>query len=132
MLTAASPLTPACPVAATLPDALSLMRSIETYDRPHCFDLYRAAVARLDRLEAVVVQLKATSVEGLFWQVCIARDAASWWSDYDPADADEARERTKRLIAALGSMAASLSSEATATLAKHYGLTAQGLEERAA
>ena len=132
MLTATCPNTPACPVAATLPDALSLIRSIAIHDRPNTIDLYLAAQARLDRLEAAVVQLKATSVEGLFWQVCIAREASSWWADYDPADADEARAQTKRLVAALSSMAAALATEATATLAKHYGLTAEGLEERAA
>lgn len=132
MLTAACPNTPPCPVAATLPDALSLMRSIEVYDRTFSYQLWDAAAARLKKIEDAVVQLKANSVEGLFWQICIARDAAGWWTEYDPEDATEARAQTVRLAAALSSMAAALASESTVTLAKHYGLTSEGLEERAA
>ncbi|MFC5346260.1 hypothetical protein ACETK8_15750 [Brevundimonas staleyi] len=111
---------PTCPVAATIPEALSLIRAIRRYEAPHCFELLAKTNERLDALEAAIVHLHATSTTGLFFQTCLAMRGAGWWSIYDQDDIVMERAQHRALNAVLRSMASSLYSEAVAVLAEHY------------
>lgn len=120
MLTADQTPIPTCPVAATIPEALSLIRAVQRYEAPHCYELLAQTTKRLEALEAVVVQLHATSTAGLFFQTCLAMNGAGWWSVYDKDDVVMEKAQHRALNAVLSNMAKTLYSEAVAVLADHY------------